>query len=61
MELDEKFATSIALSKCEEKDLKVIRDFVKKLGAEVLAIFEVLVSYKKEDKKVSENKLSNKR
>lgn len=50
MNLSEKYATSIGLSKCEKKDLEVVRSFVSKLGAEVLATFDVLVSYKKEEK-----------
>ena len=61
MGLDEKFATSIGLSKCEDKDLEVVRAFVAKLGAEVLATFDVLCNYRKGDKTLSENKLANKR
>jgi len=61
MNLSEKFATFIGLSKCDEKDLEVVRGFVSKLGAEVLAAFDVLHSYKSEKQSLNENKINNKR
>ena len=59
MNISEKFATAIGLSKCDKKDLEVVKGFVSKLGAEVLATFEVLTTYKEE--KVKNVKSNNKR
>ena len=42
MKLDERFATAVGLSRVEEKDLKVVREFVRKLGAEIQATFDSL-------------------
>lgn len=50
MNLDEKFATAIGLSSCEEKDIKVVREFVGKLGAEIQATFDVLWTQGEEDR-----------
>ena len=50
MNLDEKFATAIGLSSCEEKDLSVVREFVGKLGAEIQATFDVLWTQGEEDR-----------
>ena len=50
MNLDEKFATAIGLSSCEEKDLGVVREFVGKLGAEIQATFDVLWTHGEEDR-----------
>ena len=50
MDLDEKFATTIGLSSCDIKDLKVIREFVGKLGPEIQATFDVLWSHGEEDR-----------
>ena len=50
MDLDEKFATAIGLSSCDIKDLKVVREFVGKLGPEIQATFDVLWSHGEEDR-----------
>ena len=44
MDEKEKFATVLNLSKCDEKDLKVVREFVKELGSYKLSVFDVLWS-----------------
>jgi len=51
MKDNEKFATALNLSKCSEKDLKVVREFVAKLGDRPLAMFDVLWS-KGEEKRL---------
>ena len=50
MNLDEKFATAVGLSMCEEKDLRVVREFVGKLGSEIQATFDILWSQGEEDR-----------
>ena len=50
MNLDEKFATAIGLSSCEEKDLSVVREFVGKLGVEIQATFDVVWSQGDEER-----------
>lgn len=59
MNISEKFATSIGLSKCEDKDLKLVRDFVGKLGPEVLQTFDVLCNDKEKTSNI--DKCINKR
>ena len=59
--LDQKFAITISLSTCNEKDLKVVRDFIGKLGGEVLATFDVLWSKGDEKRleQITKLKMSN--
>jgi len=42
MNVSEKYATTVGLSMCEEKDILVVRNFVSKLGKEILATFDSL-------------------
>ena len=51
MKSSEKFATALNMSKCEDKDLMVVREFVSKLGERVLDMFDVLWS-KGEEKRL---------
>ena len=51
MRENEMFATALNLSKCDEKDLKVVREFVSELGESKLAMFDVLWS-KGEEKRL---------
>ena len=39
MNVSEKYATVVGLSMCEEKDIEVVREFISKLGKEILATF----------------------
>ena len=42
MNISEKFATAVGLSIVDENNLRTIRDFVRLLGAEILATFDTL-------------------
>jgi hypothetical protein len=50
MYLDEKIATAVSLSSCSENEIKVVREFVGKLGPEVQATFDVLWAKDDEDR-----------
>lgn len=60
MNVSEKFATAVGLSSVDDKNLQVIRCFVKKLGAEILATFDSLWSHGDEARleKIAELKLA---
>ena len=49
MDVASKYATAVGLSSCSEKELLKIREFVKKLGPEMLATFDML--WAKDDQK----------
>ena len=51
MKDSEKFATVLNLSKCDEKDLTAVRDFIIKLSSGHLAVFDILWS-KGEEKRL---------
>ena len=57
----EMFVTALNMSKCEEKDLKVVREFVSKLGDRQLAMFDVLWSKGEEKRleKIAKLRLEN--
>ena len=42
MSIDEKFATAVGLSSCNEEELRIVREFVGKLGKEIQATFDSL-------------------
>ena len=42
MDISEKAATALALSRVEEEQIETVRSFMKKLGNEALSLFETL-------------------
>ena len=61
MNISEKFATAVGLSIVDEANLRVVRNFVKLLGPEILATFETLWIHSDEKRleKIAEIKLED--